>query len=222
MDKTVPPGAALLLDFIGNIEAPLGYDTVYGNNQRKLPKPITSMTLDEVEANQPAWSKRYGSSASGRYQFMKNTLDAPQTLRDIEGEMGLTGKEKFTPDLQDRMAFHLLKRRGYQTFMAGKLSLNGFALNLAKEWASLPVLADTQGQKREVKRGQSYYAGDGLNKSLVKPERVEAILERVKALSGATTPAEPEEPASEAPMRGNWVSVIIELVVGVFARLWKR
>lgn len=34
-----------------------------------------------------------------------------------------------------------------------------------------------------------------------------------------TTPAEPSEPASEAK---NWLSVIIELVVSVFTRLWKR
>lgn len=33
MDKTVPAGAALLLDFIGGIEAPRGYDVIYGNNQ---------------------------------------------------------------------------------------------------------------------------------------------------------------------------------------------
>lgn len=34
-----------------------------------------------------------------------------------------------------------------------------------------------------------------------------------------STPAEPETPAIEAK---NWLSVIIELVVGLFARLWKR
>jgi muramidase (phage lysozyme) len=215
MDKTVPPGAALLLDFIGNIEAPLGYETIYGNNQRKLSKPITSMTLDELEAHQPSWTKRYGSSASGRYQFMKNTLDAPQTLRDIEGEMGLTGKELFSPDLQDRMAYHLLKRRGYTTFMSGKLSIKGFALNLAKEWASLPVLDDTQGQKRHVTRGQSYYAGDGRNKSLVKPERVERILEQAKTLAALPAQTEPETPAGEPR---SWVSILIDFILSLFKR----
>ncbi|MDH6229597.1 hypothetical protein M2281_000169 [Mesorhizobium soli] len=43
MDKTVPAGAAMLLGFIGDIEAPKGYGTIYGNNQGKLPKPLTSM-----------------------------------------------------------------------------------------------------------------------------------------------------------------------------------
>ena len=66
MDRTVPKGAAILLDFIGSIEAPKGYDTVYGNNQRKLATPITSMTVDEVIAAGPTWTKRFASSACGR------------------------------------------------------------------------------------------------------------------------------------------------------------
>ncbi len=48
------------------------------------------------------------------------------------------------------------------------------------EWASLPVLTATKGAHRQVVRGQSYYAGDGLNKSLVKPERVEDVLRAVR------------------------------------------
>ncbi|MNE69188.1 hypothetical protein D3C80_1648970 [compost metagenome] len=48
MGKTVPVGAALLLDFIGGIEAPRGYNVIYGNNQDKLPKPITQMTIGEL------------------------------------------------------------------------------------------------------------------------------------------------------------------------------
>lgn len=85
----------------------------------------------------------------------------------------------FTPDLQDRLGYHLLKRRGYEEFAAGNLPLVEFGKRLAREWASLPVLADTKGASRNVSRGQSFYAGDGLNKALVKPERVEAVLKRV-------------------------------------------
>ena len=52
MDKTVPAGAAILLDFIGNTEVgrkpPEAYDVIYGHKQGKLPKPLTAMTLDEV------------------------------------------------------------------------------------------------------------------------------------------------------------------------------
>jgi len=180
-----------ILDFVSSIEAPQGYDTIYGNNQGKLPKPITQMTLDEVQAAQPSWTKRFGSSAAGAYQIMRDTMDSPKTMSDLEGEMGLSGDELFDPDMQDRMALHLLKRRGYDQFMAGKIGVVAFAKRLAQEWASFPVLAATKGAHRQVKRGQSYYAGDGVNKALVPPERIERLLAEALAMTGTAPAAAP-------------------------------
>lgn len=176
MDKTVPAGAAYLLDFIGQIEAPKGYDTVYGNNQNKLPKRVTSMRLYEIQEAQPSWTKRFGSSATGRYQFMRNTL------RGLITELKLSNDMKLDPNLQDRLAYHLLRRRGYDAFVFGRIDTVEFAKRLAMEWASLPVLKNTRGAHRNVVRGQTYYAGDGLNKSLTTPERVEAALAKVLEL----------------------------------------
>ncbi|MFD1945084.1 hypothetical protein [Paradevosia shaoguanensis] len=187
-NPNVPPGAAILLDFIGGIEAPKGYGTIYGNNQGKLTKPLTSMTLDEVIAAGPSWTKAYKSSAAGRYQFMN------ATLKDLKKSLGLTGKEMFSADLQDRLGFELLKRRGYDNYMVGFLTRTAFGKALAQEWASLPVLASTPGQKRQVERGQSYYAGDGLNKALTSPESVEAVL--IKARDAHIVP-KPQKPSSQ-------------------------
>lgn len=97
---------------------------VCGHN--KMPKQLTSMTLDEVEADDPRRTKAYGSSAAGAPQFAHDTLAKPGTLLDIESEIGLTGKEASTPDLQDRIACHLLKRCGFAKFMARTLSLSAF------------------------------------------------------------------------------------------------
>ncbi len=76
MDKTVPPGAAILLDFIRETEVGrsdrASYDVVYGHNQAKLPKPLTAMTYGEVVDAQKGWSKRF--RAAGGYQFMRATL----------------------------------------------------------------------------------------------------------------------------------------------------
>lgn len=96
----------------------------------------------------------------------------------------------FSPDLQDRMGYHLLKRRGYAAFIAGKITRSEFGKRLAQEWASLPVLVPMKGAKRLINRGQSYYAGDGVNKSLTKPEQLEDILDvALKAGNKLPTPA---------------------------------
>lgn len=202
MDKTVPAGAALLLDFIGQTEASRGYDTVYGNNQGKLAKLLTTMTLGEVLAAQPGWTKSFGSSAAGRYQFMKATLEG---LLD-DPRLGLKRAMLFDANLQDRLGYHLLKRRGFAQFMAGQIGLTAFGKSLAQEWASFPVLSATQGQKRTVQRGQSYYAGDGLNKALVKPEAVEVVLFKARAAAGAVQP--PDIPMPSEPIAWNDATAI--------------
>ncbi|MBZ3695088.1 lysozyme family protein [Phyllobacterium calauticae] len=189
MDRTIPRGAALLLDFVYRTDAgsppPDCYEIIFGNRQNRLPKPITKMTLGELMDAQRNWSNKawvkqnwgYGtaSSASGAPQFMRDTLQG------LSRELGLSGSQAFDADFQDRLAYHLLKRRGYEDFMVGKIDRTEFGKRLAQEWASFPVLAATKGGSRTVGRGQSFYAGDGLNKSLVRPETVEAVLDRVKA-----------------------------------------
>lgn len=121
MDRT---GAAILLDFIaqtevGNTEC-ASYDVIYGHNQGNLPKQITSMTVGELIDAQASFTKRFKSSASGRYQFMR------ATLQGLSSELGLRGTQLFDPDLQDRLGYHLLIRRGYNEFIAGKISRTEF------------------------------------------------------------------------------------------------
>lgn len=190
----VPPNAAILLEFIRKTETghagAVAYETIYGHNQGKLPKPLTKMTVNEVIAAGPGWTRAYKSSAAGAYQFMH------ATLKDLKAAEGLTGGETFTPALQDRLGLALLKRRGFAGFMGGTIGLHAFGLGLAREWASFPVLADTKGAHRAVARGETYYAGDKLNKALVKPEAVESVLTKVATGSAPATP-----PASAQPRK---------------------
>jgi muramidase (phage lysozyme) len=193
MDKTVPPGAAILLDFIRETEVGrsdrASYDVIYANKQGKLKQPLTTMNYGDIVDAQKGWSKNHGSSAAGAYQFMRATLIG--LAKEIHS---LKGTEVFTPDLQDRLAYHLLKRRGYQEFVTGNITLVDFARRLAMEWASFPVLAECKGSHRFIKRGQSFYAGDGVNKALVSSEKVEAVLAQV--LSIARQPVDVEKPAT--------------------------
>ena len=55
----------------------------------------------------PGFTKSFGSSATGAYQFMY------ATLKELIPKCGLSGKEIFDAELQDRLGYELLRRRGY-------------------------------------------------------------------------------------------------------------
>lgn len=195
LPQLVPAPAMALLDFIYGTETgkprPACYNVIYGHNQRKLKKPLTTMTIGEIVDAGPNWAKRFGSSAAGAPQFMRATLQglARDYPNDINGATVLDG------DMQDRLGYALLLRRGYLAFMDGRITRTEFGKRLAMEWASFPVLSPCQGAHRAVHRGQSYYAGDGQNKALVDPETVEAVLKNVYRMGAADHPNEPPVPA---------------------------
>jgi muramidase (phage lysozyme) len=153
------PKAGRLLGLIRQHEAAGNYNAVYGNARNTT--DLGKFSLNQILAMQAAARSRgVKSTAIGGYQFIY------KTLRGLKDEMKLTGDEKFTPELQDRLGMALLQRRGYEQFKAGTLSKRGFALRIAQEWASLP----------DPNTGRSVYAGDGLNASSVRPRQVLAEL----------------------------------------------
>jgi muramidase (phage lysozyme) len=163
------PALKALLDLIRKHEAPKGYGQIF-IGAKGVPKDtdVTKLTLKEVRILQEKMVINGSvSSACGGYQFIRKTLAATML------KMGLTGDEIWTPELQDRMAVYLCEQRGLKDFLAGKLGINDFANNLAKEWASLPVVSGP-------KKGKSHYAGDGLNRSLHDPETILKALRVVR------------------------------------------
>ena len=160
-------GLSGLLGLIRSVEAPQGFDQVYGGSKIPTPKPLTQMTVAEVQQWQrdsvAAGSK---SSAAGGYQIIS------KTLASLVSDGTLSPNEKFDAEAQERGAISLMKRRGLDGYQNGRISPEKFANNLAKEWASLPVVTGS-------KTGRSYYAGDGLNKSLVRPDQVLAKVREI-------------------------------------------
>lgn len=190
----VTPEIKTLLDLIRLHEAPKGYGQIY-SGAKGVGKDVnvSKMTLDGVLLLQAQMkAKGSKSTACGGYQFINKTLKAT-----IQG-MGLNGSEVWTPELQDRMALYLVEQRGLPRFLSGKITRTEFANNLAKEWASLPVVSTVQGGSRIVNRGQSFYAGDGLNKAFHKPAVIESLLDAIKAQKEAPT-APPMSPAPTMP-----------------------
>jgi muramidase (phage lysozyme) len=161
-------------------DGPKGYGQVYGKAKPKsvLLVDCSKLTVDGVLALQKKMiDNGSGSTACAGYQFIR------RTLKTIKGQMNLSGKELMSPELQDRMALHLMQGRGLYRYLNGTISAEAFANNLAMEWASLPVVTrlfnPAKGYKRWLNPGQSYWQGDGMNAAHHKPE---VFLAAVKAL----------------------------------------
>lgn len=90
-----------------------GYNTTLGYG-RFLPggteQNLTSMTLDQVRALQTSMlsnpANSFNSSAAGRYQITRSTLD------DLRTKLGLSGSELYDPQMQDALALNLAQMRG--------------------------------------------------------------------------------------------------------------
>lgn len=213
-----------LLDFIAAHESEgaarkLGisaYDVVWGGIKAKdrPPRPLTTMTIGEVLAWQDSIDRLYQSEAAGRYQIMEDTL------RGLYAEADMRLTDLFDRAGQDKLAVALLNRRGLSGYLSGALTAETFANNLAREWASLPVVTGP-------KKGKSYYAGDGLNAAGVSVKPFLAAIEAIKAKPLAPTPvaASPTpdpviKPAVEVPAPTGWGAIIAALAAFI-ARMFK-
>jgi hypothetical protein len=182
LDASVTEGAIRpLLDLIGRAEG-AGYDTVFGGSRIRPDRPITTMTiaqlLDWQDRSVAAGSI---SSAAGRYQVIRGTL------RTIVGAGIVTNSDTYSPANQDRLAIYLMQIRGLNRFLSGSLTAEAFGNNLAREWASFPVITG-QGA------GRSFYAGDSAgNQSRIAPAEVLNVLRDLKQAvdSGQSTTSAP-------------------------------
>lgn len=140
-----------ILKLIGTFEGPDGYDTVYYGSRLRPPKPVTEMTVEEVQA----WQDRSvdagsRSSAVGVYQFVR------KTLRGTAAKAGITRDTKFDRFTQDRLARFELRRCGFYKHTVPDEEI---ANCLAGVWAALPLVSGPN-------RGKSRYQGYAGNKSL--------------------------------------------------------
>ena len=146
-------GEKLILYLISEKEAvDHSYDSAYPG---KIIEGLSDLTIEEVKS-------KYGSGAKGRYQFL------PKYFKTFADKSGLDMSDKFSPKNQDKMALDIFKDK-----MDNCLKLED---KLVRTWAALPVLYGREGKERYVNRGQSYYAGDGVNKAHIKADHFEKVL----------------------------------------------
>ena len=192
-----------LMDFIAKPESNGDFNAVWGGikKQHRPKKPLTQMTVNEVLAWQDSIDPLYMSEAAGAWQFMEDTL------RTLAPEAGVRGNDLFDTKTQTKLAMQLLRRRGLDKYLAGTIGAEEFANSLAKEWASLPVVSGP-------KKGRSYYAGDGLNKSHVS---VDAFLAAVRAVKSGDAIPGPNPTAKPKPVPSGGIIGAILAVLAVLA-----
>ena len=114
-----------LLNHIAKYEAVNGsYDSVWPNS---IHEGLTDKTINEVIE----WQENRGkaSNAAGRYQFI------PSTLRGLVRNLPeIDGTEKFSPEMQDKLAIALLEEKGLSEVIAGNKSVDSFVDGIAQVW----------------------------------------------------------------------------------------
>jgi len=148
-----------LLTFISAYEGQ-DYNRMWGQSKTPEGQSLTEMTLTELINFQRSWvGGGRESGAAGRYQFIRPTLE------ELADKLGYDRDTTyFSEEVQDTLAFELLKEIGILQYLKGSLTQDTFMDRLAGKWAALPK-----------KDGRSAYAGVGSNKAHVSREEVKKI-----------------------------------------------
>lgn len=140
-DSVTQGKVGAVLDLIAGPESAGRYDAVYPGRRRP---EILDMTLSELYRDMRRRGNISGSSASGRYQYIRTTLQS------VADSMGLDpDTTKFDPETQDAIAiYHLRRSHGLDRWLAGRMDNEDFLNRLAGTWAGIPNTS-----------GRSTYAG---------------------------------------------------------------
>lgn len=150
-----------ILELIGSVEGPAGYDDFFRGAPSRPPKPISQMTIREVLEYQTRLQRQGSeSSAVGRFQFIRRTLAWLVDLHDIDQD------RRFNRVTQDYLARVLLNNCQYYQ---PDVSAHEIGNCLARAWAALPVISGDGA-------GRSFYGGVGSNRALTSREEVLSAL----------------------------------------------
>lgn len=196
---TVTEQEKALLDLIATAESGVhGYNAYYPGSSDPTIVEKTLAQIDQFQTQRIESGVR--SSAIGRYQFIRGTLRSAVQLAGLDPQ-----RTRFTPTVQDYLILAVMKSsRKLNQWLAGSVSSADFQLQLAAEFASVPVPYDvpkggftSKVPKRNIKKGETLYAGDGLNAA---GHRADAFLQALEDIrNGGTGQAFTEDIGTAGP-----------------------
>lgn len=150
------------LNMLGHAEGPDGYDDIVLAATSQPPQPLSTMTVGEVlDYQQKLRDQGSGSTAAGRYQIIRKTLNEFVDRGDV------TLDAKFDRHTQDMLARIMMNRCG---FYNPERDITRLGNCLARAWAALPVLSGDL-------EGKSYYDGKNGNEAKVSKDDILAVLD---------------------------------------------
>lgn len=142
---------------IGETAGTGDYDTLLGFSQKDGKQfsstKVTEKSIDElIRFSSPGGEYgRYSKQTVGRVATpMGRYQIVGKTLKSLKTKLGLSGDEKFTPELQDKLFSELLRGRGYDKYIAGEISKEKFISDLSKEWEGFKKNKDSIAKLSEV------------------------------------------------------------------------
>lgn len=137
---------------------------VNGKNLGSFETDLSKMTINQIlERNKLKTSDKNRMNAVGKYQIIASTM------KEAKKAMKLTGNEKFTKEMQERIfkEFLVPKRKGLADYLnGGKTSLDQAQYEASMEWASIPVPKGYKTKTGKISNGKvTYYDENGGNKA---------------------------------------------------------
>lgn len=167
------------------------YNQKVGDGYKAGKADFSQLTIDDILTGQ----SRGQFFAVGKYQMI------PTTLKAAKENLGLTGNEKFTPQLQEHIFANYLigdKRPAIRDYLNGKSdNLDAALLALSQEWSSVSTEYDSM---------KSYYAKD--KASISKREAANALMYERQRRMGLIQQENVNVTAIPAPVTTPPVSVV--------------
>lgn len=171
-----------------------GADPRTGKSYGSTKANLSEMTINQVLArNKKPFGDPDRMNAVGRYQIVASTM------KGLVSKMGLTGEEKLTPEMQDRLFMALMPKATTDYVSGRSTDRNAAITGLAKEYASIGVPVDMKGYVQNVRAGQSFYQGYGGNKA--NPQSLSKVAAALDVARAQTVgkPTQPATPPATSP-----------------------
>ena len=166
-----------VLQTVFDVESNGDFNRWHDNAQNIPETPLTQMTVSEIMGYQGGKN----GPAAGAGQIKYNTFQYLLNTGTLKPD------EVFSPQVQRKAHFRLLDRRGFNEWVQGELSNDGFIQRLAREYAAVPLAQDEQVGDTLRESGKSRYGGSNAHR--ISLDNMRNVLTSLKSPSMASEAA---------------------------------